>query len=675
MVVLDFSIVNVALPSIERELHMPPDAVQWIVTGYAISFGGLLILGGRAADLLGRRRMFVAGLIAFALASLAGGLAQDPALLIAARVIQGAGAAIVAPAALSLITTSFPEGPKRTRAIGLYGAISSVGFVAGQVLGGVLVEFTSWRAVFLVNVPVGLAAAALAPAILGSAKATSGPHRLDVRGALLITSAVTLVVFAVSQGVILGWTSPLVIAAIVGAAAAAAGFLKAETKHPEPLIRLSLLHRTGLRNGSTLSFLLGLWNGGEMLILSLYLQQVLHESPLFTGLAIAPQGVVGFGMGLLGPRLAGRIGIKRLLVLTGASAAIGFAVLTRLPAGGYSPVLLVVMLIGLGTAGTAFGSVVLASRGMADADQGLVGGMINTSRQIGAAMGAALLPAVAESVSGAPVSGDRAAMLTAGLAALAATAVAWHAAHPYGQLRSAARFLCRTERGSTAWSGRGAPRRSATPTGIRPGPRATGSRPPARPRPDPRLLNPIPTMTARPPASCLGPTGSPKNMTPATAPTSGSMLRNAPAISAETRLCPKANRVNGTRVPASASAATASTGPGRAGIEGAPSATTLKASAPSAAPRNCTAVTAAGSRPGSSRACATVNAADTSSETSTRPSPRTLAPPPPPPAVISATPPSEIAKPSQASGRATVWCHSAAMTATSTGTAPISRAA
>jgi EmrB/QacA subfamily drug resistance transporter len=435
MVVLDFSIVNVALPSIERELHMPPGAVQWIVTGYAISFGGLLILGGRAADLFGRRRMFIAGLVAFALASLAGGLARDPALLIAARVIQGAGAAIVAPAALSLITTSFPEGPQRTRAIGLYGAISSVGFVSGQVLGGVLVQLTSWRAVFLVNVPVGLAAAALAPAILGpvkdgATKTRSSTRRLDVRGALLITTAVALVVFTVSQGVALGWTSPLVIAATLTAAAATAAFVKAEAKHPDPLIRPSLLHRPGLRNGSTLAFLLGLWNGGEMLILSLYLQQVLHESPLFTGLAIAPQGVMGFGMGLLGPRLARRLGVKRLLVLTGASAALGFAVLTRLPAGGYSPVLLVVTLIGLGTAGTAFGSVVLASRGMADADQGLVGGMINTSRQIGAAVGAALLPAVAQAIGGAPVSGDRAAMLTAGLAALAATAVAWHAAHP-----------------------------------------------------------------------------------------------------------------------------------------------------------------------------------------------------------------------------------------------------
>jgi len=447
MVVLDFSIVNVALPSIERELHMAPDAVQWIVTGYAISFGGLLILGGRAADLLGRRRMFVAGLIAFSLASLAGGLAKDPMLLIAARVVQGAGAAIVAPAALSLITTGFPEGPERTRAIGLYGSVASVGFVSGQVLGGVLVQFTSWRAVFLVNVPVGLIAAALSPSILGPVKtaaktgakaattaaakvavARTRLRRLDLRGALLITVAVTLVVFAVSQGVVLGWTSPLVIGAAVIAIVAAAVFAKAETRHPDPLIRLSLLHRKGLREGTTLTFLLGLWNGGEMLVLSLYLQQVLHESPLFTGLVIAPQGVVGFMMGMLGPRLAGRIGIRRLLVVTAAASAIGFGVLTHLPATGYSPILFVVTLIGFGTAGTAMGSTVLASRGMADADQGLVGGMINTSRQIGAAVGAALLPAVAQGVSGG-VAGDRAAMLTAAVAALAATAVAWRAAH------------------------------------------------------------------------------------------------------------------------------------------------------------------------------------------------------------------------------------------------------
>jgi len=436
MVVLDFSIVNVALPSIERELAVTTAVAQWVVTGYAIAFGGLLILGGRAADLFGRRRMFVAGLVVFSLASLAGGLARDPVLLIASRVIQGAGAAVVAPAALSLITTSFPDGPRRARAIGLYGSVSAVGFVSGQVLGGVLIEWTSWRSVFLVNVPVGLATAILARRVVGTSAARGEQttrHELDVRGAVLITGAVALAVFGVSQGDVLGWTSLPVVGALAAAVAAVACFTAAEARHPEPLIKPRLLLRPGVRNGAMLAFLLGLWNGGEMLVLSLYLQQDLHLSPLATGLVIAPQGVAGFTMGLLGPKLAGKVGVRRMLVITGAAAAVGFITLTRLPTGGYSPLLTVVILVGFGTAGTSFGSLVIASRGMDDGDQGLVGGVINTSRQVGAAVGAALLPAVAQSAAGgvagvAGVSGDRLAMLAAAAAAMAATAIAWHAA-------------------------------------------------------------------------------------------------------------------------------------------------------------------------------------------------------------------------------------------------------
>ena len=436
MVVLDFTIVNIALPSIEHDFGLGTSAVQWVVTGYAIAFSGLLILGGRAADLLGRRRTFVAGLVVFSLASLAGGLAGDPVLLVAARVVQGAGAALVAPSALSLITTSFPPGPRRTRAIGLYGCMASVGFVSGQVLGGVLVEWTSWRAVFLVNVPVGLAAALLAPRVITMPAANTAPaehtgrRRPDVRGAVLITAAVALAVFCISQGNVLGWTSPLVLGAAVAAACAAASFVAAETRHPAPLVRPRLLLRPGLRDGAMLAFLLGVWNGGELLVLSLYLQQTLRFSPLATGLIIAPQGLAGFTMGFLGPRLAGRLGVRRVLVLAAAAATIGFAVLTRLPAAGYSPLLIVVVLVGAGGAGTAFGSILLASRELADDDQGLAGGVINTSRQVGAAVGAALLPAVADAVRG--VSGDRAAMLAATAVALAATAVAWRAARQAG---------------------------------------------------------------------------------------------------------------------------------------------------------------------------------------------------------------------------------------------------
>jgi EmrB/QacA subfamily drug resistance transporter len=430
IVVLDFSIVNVALPSIEAELGFSASAVQWIVTAYAISFGGLLILGGRAADLFGRRRMFVTGLVIFSIASLGGGLAHDPVLLVASRLLQGSGAALVAPSALSLITTGFAEGPRRNRALGMYGATASIGFVAGQVLGGVLVEFTSWRAVFLVNVPVGLLAAIMAPRLLGEPRATRPGNRirLDAAGGLLITLAVAAAVFAVSQVDVLGWASPAVLAAIAlgGLAAAAVGVV--ERRSPDPLVRADLLRMPGLRKASTLNLLLGLWNAGELIVLSLYFQQVLHDSPLVTGLAIAPQGIIGFTAGAFGARLTGRVGIRRVLVLTSAAATIGFLVLSRLPAsGGYSPLLAAVMLVGFGTAGTAFGTMVTASHGVADADQGLVGGVINTSRQIGAAIGAALLPAVAVAVdhgNRATAGGDRAAMLAGAVAAALALAVA-----------------------------------------------------------------------------------------------------------------------------------------------------------------------------------------------------------------------------------------------------------
>ena len=420
MVVLDFS---------QRELGFAASAAQWVVTGYAITFAGLLILGGRAADLFGRRRMFVTGLIVFSIASLAGGLAQDPVLLVASRAVQGVGAALVAPAALSLITTGFAEGPPRTRALGLYGATASIGFVAGQVLGGVLVEFTSWRAVFLVNVPVGLAAVLLTPRLLGRGREQRERRRLDVAGALLITLVVASVVFAVSQGGAAGWTSPLVLAAAGLAAAALAGFAVTEGHARDPLVRGNLLRLSSLRKGGALIMLLGVWNGGEMLVLSLYFQQVLHDSPLMTGLAIAPQGVVGFVAGLTGARLAARLGVARLLVLTNAVATAGFLVLTHLPAtGGYSPLLAAVTFVGFGTAGTAFGAMVTASHGVADDDQGFVGGVINTSRQIGAGVGAALLPAIALTASHgsavAGVGGDRTAMLAGAVVAGLATLIA-----------------------------------------------------------------------------------------------------------------------------------------------------------------------------------------------------------------------------------------------------------
>ena len=449
MVVLDFSIVNVALASIERELHFAASSLQWVVTGYAITFGGLLVLGGRAADMYGRRRLFIAGLLVFSIASLAGGLASDPALLVLSRLVQGAGAAMVAPAALSLLTTGFPEGPARARVLGAYGATASLGFVSGQVLGGVLVQLISWRAVFLVNVPVGLVAALVAPRLLDESRLEEGRRpKLDLWGAVLITVAIAVLVFSVSEAGQVGLASPEVLAGLALTAIAAVAFFFVEHRQPDPLVPPRLLHVPSLRGAATMMGLVGLWNGGELLVLSLYLQQVLHDSPLVSGLVIAPQGVVGFAVGAFGARMMRRLGLQRLMLLTGAAALIGFLVLAQLPrSGGYSPVLLAVMLVGFGTAGTAFVSMVGGTSGIHNSDQGLVGGVINTSRQIGAAVGAALLPAIAMAFShtggDASVTGDRAAMfagaVVAGLALVAAWRLGLSSARPRVRARSGRR--------------------------------------------------------------------------------------------------------------------------------------------------------------------------------------------------------------------------------------------
>jgi EmrB/QacA subfamily drug resistance transporter len=432
VVVLDFSIVNVGLPSIESELGFSPTALQWVVTAYSITFGGLLILGGAAADRFGRRRMFVMGFLVFTVASLAGGLARDPDLLVASRAVQGIGAAMVAPAALALITTGFREGAARNRALGLYGATASVGFVAGLLVGGLLVQLFSWRAVFFVNVPVGLVAGVLSRRVLPRSDAGTAAGPVDVGGGLLITVSVASVVYAISEGPVTGAGSPGVIGALMLATATLAGFVVVERRHAHPLVRFGILRSRTLSSANSITLLLGIWNGGEMIVMTLYFQHVLHDSPALTGLAMAPQGLVGLLAGMFGAGLAARLGIRRLLMLTTTMATFGFLILSRLPAtSDYPVVLLAIALIGFGTAGTMFASTVGASTGVIQTEQGLAGGLLNTSRQIGAAIGAAVLLAVAEGggqkVSGvtASISGDRHAMLAAALVALTAAVVAW----------------------------------------------------------------------------------------------------------------------------------------------------------------------------------------------------------------------------------------------------------
>jgi EmrB/QacA subfamily drug resistance transporter len=430
MVVLDFSIVNVALPAVRQALGFGGNSVQWVVTAYAITFGGLLILGGRMADILGRRRMFEVGTSIFAGASLAAGLTSSGGFLVAARALQGLGAALVAPASLSLITAHYAEGPRRTRALGLYGATASLGFVAGQVIGGVLVQYTTWRSIFLVNVPVGLVAVLLARLLFDHDHERGKSVHLDLNGGILSTFAVAALVFAVSEGSLIGWGRPLVVGAFLAALIATAGFVMVERVHAQPLIDLALLRRPSIATAGTLSLLLGVWNAGELVVLSLYLQQSLHDSPLVTGLVIAPQGLIGFVTGMFGARLIRRLGMRKLLVSATAAAGVGFLVLMHLPLSGhYSPLFAAVVLVGFGTVGTVFGSTVLAASGMADTEQGLVGGVVNTTRQVGAAIGVAFFVAIANGAGTptgiAPISGDRSAMFAAAITALAGSVVAW----------------------------------------------------------------------------------------------------------------------------------------------------------------------------------------------------------------------------------------------------------
>jgi predicted MFS family arabinose efflux permease len=305
--------------------------------------------------------------------------------------------------------------------------------VAGQVLGGVLVQYASWRSIFLLNIPVGIAAAVLAPRLITPDRPRTRSADLDVRGGMLITFGVAAIVFAISEGPTLGWVQPVVMAAMVVAVFALTGFVAVERVHAKPLVDLRLLRRRGLRTAGILTFLLGAWNAGELVVLSVYLQQTLHDSPLEAGLVIAPQGVVGFITALFGARVVRRFGMRALLVMATAATGVGFLILTHLPIRGhYSPLFAAVVLVGFGTVGTVFGTTVMAASGMAEADQGLVGGVVNMTRQVGAAVGVAALVAIAQGTHAraglATIAGDRTAMLVAALVGLGGTAVAWFGA-------------------------------------------------------------------------------------------------------------------------------------------------------------------------------------------------------------------------------------------------------
>ena len=400
LVVLDFSIVSVALPSIQGDLGFSANGAQWVVTAYAITFGGFLMVGGRAGDVLGRRRLFLTGLIALSIASLVGGISRSAGMLVAARAAQGVGAAVIAPTALAILATTFSEGPARHRAIGMYGATASVGVVAGLVFGGALVTGVGWRAVFWVNVPIGIAATVLGWTSLPADRGERRRGFADVIGAVLVTLATATLTYVPMAGSTEGWRSIRFISGASLAVILLVAFAVWELRHANPMMRLGIFRLPALGAANLVTFLFGAWNGGAVLILALYRQRVLGYSPLGAALASLPQALAGLTAGVLGARLANRFGTKALLLATTATSVAGHLVLSEvIGSGDYVLAGVALFTVGFGTGGTAFAATVAGCVCVADLEQGLAAGLINTSRQIGSALGVAALMDIATSVT------------------------------------------------------------------------------------------------------------------------------------------------------------------------------------------------------------------------------------------------------------------------------------
>jgi len=393
---LDVSMVGVALPSIRTDLHMSTSSLQWVVSAYVLGYGGFLLLGGRAADLLGRRRVFVAALAVFVVASALGGVVNDGGLLVATRFIKGVSAAFTAPAGLSIITTSFPEGPARNKALSVYTATGATGFSLGLVFGGLLTEI-GWRWVFFLPAPVALLTLLGALRFVSEATARlRTARRFDLAGAVLLTGAMLLLVFTLVEAPSAGWATARTLGSFAAVAAILAAFVAREQRADAPLVRLGILRSQALvRANLGAMMLFGGWVGFQF-IATLYMQQLRGWSALDTGLAIFPGG---FLVALLSPRIApliGRFGLTRPIVAGLLSTAAAYALFV--PVGlhsQYLPAVLPTMLLaGLGFA-LAFGPLnVAATMGVAPAEQGLAGGLLNTSFQFGGALVLAVVTAV-----------------------------------------------------------------------------------------------------------------------------------------------------------------------------------------------------------------------------------------------------------------------------------------
>lgn len=396
LVVLDVSVVNVALPSMRADLGLSTTGLQWVLNAYSIAFAGFMLLGGRAADIFGRKLMFLVGLGLFTAASVAGGLAQEGWQLLAARAVQGLGAAVLAPATLTIVTSAVPRGPARTRAIGTWAAVGAAGGAAGGLVGGVLTDLLSWRWVLLINVPVG--ALVLVGAAIWLTESRAGDRgRLDLPGAVLVTGGLAAVAYGVVQTEESGWTAPGTLLPLLGGLALLGLFVAVEATAGAPLMPLKVFRSRAVTAANVAMFTSGSASFAMWFFMTVYAQNVLGYTPLQAGLALIPSSVSVIAGSKIAPRLMARAGARNVAVIGALVAATGFGWQSTMTAEGtYLTTILgpgILMMAGAGLAITPLAS--LATSGAAPGDAGLVSGLINTSRTMGGALGLAVLSTVA----------------------------------------------------------------------------------------------------------------------------------------------------------------------------------------------------------------------------------------------------------------------------------------
>ncbi len=403
MVVLDFSIVNVALPAMQRELGFTTQNLQWIITGYSLTSGGFLLLGGRMGDLFGRRRLFLIGLFLFAFASFMGGIAQSALWLIIARGVQGLGAAIISPTSFSLITTTFHEGPARNRALGVVGAVASSGFAVGALLGGILTASVGWRWVLFVNAPVALAAIILTPILLKETVREQGRRQIDVFGAVTITLGLIALVYALGEGNVVGWGSLQILFLLGTAVVLLAAFVFIETRVEVPLVRLGIFRLRTLTGANLIGFFAPGALGASIFIVTLYMEKVLGYAPTTTGFAFLPMALIFFIDSNLVARFVPRFGVKRILIVGMFVTALGYLLLALISVNSsYWAVLFpgtLVVALGMGPSFTAMA--IAATAGVSDREQGLATGVFSTTQQIGSGLVLAVVAVVSAIGTGA----------------------------------------------------------------------------------------------------------------------------------------------------------------------------------------------------------------------------------------------------------------------------------